>query len=164
MVSNIMYAMVFSRPYLIYSINLVGKFISNLEKPHRHDIKNVLQYLFGTQSLGLQFGNNVHEGLYNEIKEAIWLKGISHELGLYNEIIIVYYNNQSIIHLVKNQVYHNRSKHIDIILYFVREIISTREIKLENISTEENPFDMLIKAWPTIKFKYCLNLINMRYC
>ncbi|XP_035545683.1 secreted RxLR effector protein 161-like [Juglans regia] len=37
------------------------------------------------------------------IKEAIWLKGISHELGMYEGNITVHCDNQSTIHLAKNQ-------------------------------------------------------------
>lgn len=51
------------------------------------------------------------------IKEAIWLKGITHELGLYNEIVTIFCDNHSIIHLAKNLVYYERSKYIDIKLH-----------------------------------------------
>lgn len=73
------------------------------------------------------------------IKEAIWLKSISHEIGLYSGIITIYCDNQSAIHLAKNHVYIEISKHIDIRLHFVRDIISVGEIKLEKVSTEDNP-------------------------
>lgn len=63
------------------------------------------------------------------------LKGISHELKLYNGIITVHYDNQGTIYLAKNQVYHIRSRHIEIRLHFVKDIISAKEIKLEKIPT-----------------------------
>ena len=46
--------------------------------------------------------------LIEAIKEAMWLKGMTNELGIYRGDIIVYCDNQSTIHLVKNQVVHER--------------------------------------------------------
>ena len=62
------------------------------------------------------------------VKEAIWLKGITEELGMYRGKFIVYCDNQSAIHLAKNQFFHKRSKHIDVRLHFVRDIIVVRDI------------------------------------
>ena len=36
------------------------------------------------------------------LKEAIWLKGLVGDLGLQQELIVVYCNSQSAIHLTKN--------------------------------------------------------------
>ena len=62
--------------------------------------------------------------LTEAVKEALWLRGIAQELKLQDQIIIVHCDNQSAIHLSKNQVYHERTKHVDIKLHFVREVIS----------------------------------------
>lgn len=98
------------------------------------------------------------------MKEVMWLTGISSELGLFKRVITVYCDNQRIIYLVKNNVYHERSKHIDVMIYFVRNIISNGKIKLEKVPTKDNRSDMLSKALPTSKFRHCLNLINMKNC
>ena len=70
-------------------------------------------------------------------------------------------DNQSALHLAKNQVYHERSKHIDIRLHFVRDVIESKIVGVEKVSTEDNPFDMMTKSLPRSKFRHCLNLINM---
>lgn len=57
------------------------------------------------------------------IKEAIWLKSISHDLWLFSGAITVYFNNQNTMHLANNQINHKRSKHINIKRHFVRNII-----------------------------------------
>ena len=57
--------------------------------------------------------------LTEAVKEALWLRGIAQELKLQDQIIIVHCDNQSAIHLSKNQVYHERTKHVDIKLHFV---------------------------------------------
>lgn len=98
------------------------------------------------------------------IKEVMWLTCISSELGLFKRVITVYCDNQRIIYLVKNNVYYERSKHIDVMIYFVRDIIYNGKIKLEKVLTKDNRSDMLSKALPTSKFRHCLNLINMKNC
>ncbi|KAH9790306.1 Integrase catalytic domain-containing protein [Citrus sinensis] len=95
------------------------------------------------------------------VKEAIWLQGLLENLGLTQEHINVYCDSQSAIHLTKNQVYHARTKHIDVRFHFVREIVDDGKILLQKIKTAENPADMLTKVVMTIKFKHCLNLINI---
>ncbi|KAL6327434.1 hypothetical protein AAG906_019747 [Vitis piasezkii] len=79
------------------------------------------------------------------VKEAIWLKGIIEELAI-------------AIQLSKNQFFHERSKHIDVRLHFMRDIIAIGEIGVGKIPTKDNPFDMLTKSLNMTKFKHCLNL------
>ena len=95
------------------------------------------------------------------VKEAIWLQGMAKTLGLVQEHINVYCDSQSAIHLAKNQVYHARTKHIDVRFHFVREIIEEGKICLQKIKTADNPADMMTKVVTTIKFEHCLNLINI---
>ncbi|KAH9659029.1 hypothetical protein KPL70_023708 [Citrus sinensis] len=80
------------------------------------------------------------------VKEAIWLQGLLENLGLAQEYINVYCDSQSAIHLTKNEVYHARTKHIDVRFHFVREIINEGKIFLQKIKTAENPADMLTKT------------------
>ncbi|KAH9687281.1 hypothetical protein KPL70_014707 [Citrus sinensis] len=95
------------------------------------------------------------------VKEAIWLQGLLENLGLAQEHINVYCDSQSAIHLTKNQVYHARTKHIDVQFHFVREIVDDGNILLQKIKTGDNPTDMLTKVVTTIKFEHFQNLINI---
>jgi hypothetical protein len=87
-------------------------------------------------------------------KEAIWLRRIFEELGhpqsgptRINE------DNQGCIQLAKNPVHHQRTKHIDIQVHFIREAIETGEIALEYINTRDQLADILTKALPRVKFE-----------
>ena len=96
------------------------------------------------------------------IKEALWLRGIARELKLQDHVIIVHCDNQSVVHLSKNQVYHERTKHVDVKLHFVRETIAKGAVFMKKVSTEHTPSDMITKVLPTSKFFYCLDLINLK--
>jgi len=95
------------------------------------------------------------------VKEAIWLYGLLKDLGVGQKQLEVFSDSQSAIHLAKNQVFHARTKHIDVRYHFVREILEEEEILLEKIHTIENPADMLTKVVTRTKFEHCLDLVNI---
>ena len=80
---------------------------------------------------------------------------------MYRSKVVVYCDNHSAIHLAKNQSFYERSKHIDVRLHFVRDIIVVGEIGVGKVPTKDNPSDMLTKSLNVTKFKHYLNLINM---
>ena len=94
-------------------------------------------------------------------KEAIWLQGLLRELGIGQEEITIFCDSQSAIQLAKNQVYHARTKQIDVRYHFIREIIEDGGVIMQKIHTTDNPADMLTKVVTAVKFQHCLNLINI---
>jgi len=48
------------------------------------------------------------------VKEAIWLRGLGSDLGLIQDVTVVFCDSQSAIHLTKNQMYHEQTKHLDV--------------------------------------------------
>ncbi|KAL2253784.1 UNVERIFIED_CONTAM: Retrovirus-related Pol polyprotein from transposon TNT 1-94 [Sesamum indicum] len=75
-------------------------------------------------------------------KEALWLSGLLNEIGFLKEKPVIFSDSQSAIQLCKNPVFHDRTKHIDVRYHFIRDIVGKNEIKLEKISSDENPADM----------------------
>jgi len=73
-------------------------------------------------------------------------------LGLKQDITIVYCDNQSAIHLSKNQMYHERKNHIDVRYHFLMEIILQDNIIVKKIGTFDNAVDMFTKSIPISKF------------
>ena len=95
------------------------------------------------------------------MKEAIWLQGITNELGLGRQVLRVFCDLQSAILLSKNSAFHEKTKHIDVRLHFVRDIIAKQHVKVEKISTVVNPDDMLTKPILVAKFERALTLLNV---
>ncbi|KAH9782268.1 hypothetical protein KPL71_008823 [Citrus sinensis] len=91
------------------------------------------------------------------IKEVIWLKGMVTDLGYEQRQIIVHCDSQSAIYLSKNQIHHEKTKHIDIKLPFVRLEVPEGVVKLVKIHTDDNVADMLTKALLGAKFEFCVN-------
>ncbi|XP_073137296.1 secreted RxLR effector protein 161-like [Henckelia pumila] len=94
-------------------------------------------------------------------KEGIWLKGILTELMRERVGVKVYTDSQSALHLTKNPMPHERTKHIDIRLHFIRDLVEQGKIDMQKISTEDNPADMLSNPVPIMKLQHFLNQMNI---
>lgn len=96
------------------------------------------------------------------IKELIWLKSLITELNPRETSAAKFYmDNQSAIRLIKNPVYHKRTKHIDIQYHFIREKYQDNQFSLEYVSTDEQIADILTKALHKNRHYYLCNLINL---
>ncbi|XP_062103402.1 secreted RxLR effector protein 161-like [Humulus lupulus] len=95
------------------------------------------------------------------IKEAIWIKGLMEEIKLLNDIPTVYLDSQSYVHLCKNPMFHDRTKHIEIKYHFIRNKVTQGHIVIDKVPTEDNPADMGTKVVTLTKFKHCLNLLGI---
>ncbi|GMP31311.1 hypothetical protein CsSME_00005581 [Camellia sinensis var. sinensis] len=63
--------------------------------------------------------------------------------------------NQSVIHLAKNQVFHSKTKHIQLRYHFIRSIVDDGVLSLEKIQGSKNPAYMLTKIVTIDKLKLC---------
>ncbi|KZV24450.1 Aspartyl-tRNA synthetase [Dorcoceras hygrometricum] len=82
-------------------------------------------------------------------------------LGCKQKVVTIFCDSQSAVHLTKHQVFHERSKHIDVRLHFIRDILEKGEIQIKKIATADNPADMCTKVLPGNKFEHCLNLVSV---
>ena len=83
------------------------------------------------------------------------------EISSFKGPIEVHCDNQSAVHLTKDHMYHERTKHIDIKYHFVRDVISEGKVVMKKIDTEKNPADMLTKPLPVVKFEFCSKSVSI---
>jgi hypothetical protein len=77
----------------------------------------------------------------------MWLKTFLVELDFkQEETTIVLINNQKNMSLVKNPMYHNKSKHIHIGHHYVRELVQVTEITQKYCNTNEMNIDLWTKG------------------
>ena len=94
-------------------------------------------------------------------KEAIWLQGLLQEINLLQGKVKVFSDSQSAIHLCKNPVYHERTKHVDVKYHFMRNQICNGTVEILKVPTEDNPADIATKVVTVAKFKHCLGLLHV---
>jgi len=95
------------------------------------------------------------------MKEAIWLQGLLDDLGIKQDLLKINCDSMSAIYLATNQVYHARTKHIDVRFHFVRVILDDGDIELLKVHTKENPADMLTKVVSGVKFTHYKALLHI---
>ncbi|CAM8953087.1 unnamed protein product [Rhodiola kirilowii] len=88
-------------------------------------------------------------------KEAIWLQGLMKELENKSYVPIIYMDSQSALCICKDPAYHERTKHIDVRLHFIRERIESGFFIVKKISGDTNYADFGTKVIPANKFHFC---------
>jgi hypothetical protein len=83
------------------------------------------------------------------------------ELSGDTSCIDLFCDNQSVIYLTKDQMFHERTNHIDIKYHYVREVIAEGRLKIPKISTHDNPADMMTKHIHVAKFELYSSLVGI---
>ncbi|KAG6479847.1 hypothetical protein ZIOFF_063322 [Zingiber officinale] len=94
---------------------------------------------------------------------ALWLRSLTSELtGEKPKPVTLFVDNKSAIALMKNPVFHGRSKHINTRFHFIRECVENGQIVVEFINTGEQRADVLTKALPGVKLVVMRQLLGVR--
>ncbi|PKU65364.1 Retrovirus-related Pol polyprotein from transposon TNT 1-94 [Dendrobium catenatum] len=95
--------------------------------------------------------------------EVIWLRRLAAELHLPQPYpTTIHCDNTSAIAIAKNPVFHARTKHIEIDYHFIRQQISTGEIKLVHISSKDQVADIFTKPFSLTRFIDLRNKLTIR--
>nr|GEU65605.1 ribonuclease H-like domain, reverse transcriptase, RNA-dependent DNA polymerase [Tanacetum cinerariifolium] len=95
--------------------------------------------------------------------QALYLKRLLSRLTYSDEEkITILVDNKSAIALMKNPVFHERSKHIDTKYHFIRECVKRDDIQVEFVSGDYQKADILTKALLKIRFLTMRQLIGLK--
>nr|GEW23764.1 ribonuclease H-like domain, reverse transcriptase, RNA-dependent DNA polymerase [Tanacetum cinerariifolium] len=95
--------------------------------------------------------------------QALWLKRLLSKITVFNEEkITIYMDNKSTITLMKNPVFHERSKHIDTKYHFIRECVEKEDLTVKHISEEQQRADILTKELPRICFVTMRQILGVK--
>lgn len=76
--------------------------------------------------------------------------------------VVLYIDNRSAIDLIKNPVFHGRSKHIDLRYHFIWECVGQGSIIIKHVNTSEQRAYVLTKAMSTDKFEKMRKLLGVK--
>jgi hypothetical protein len=75
-----------------------------------------------------------YRAVANGVAEACWLRQLLQELHApLSKSTLVYYNNVSVIYLSTNPIQHQRTKHVEIDLHFVRECVAIDDVRVLHV-------------------------------
>ena len=96
------------------------------------------------------------------VNQAIWIRKLLADLHMkQNEPTQIHVDNQAAISISNNPVFHGRTKHFKIKLYFLREVQKEGEIILHYCRTEDQTADVLTKALPKARFEVLRNKLGL---
>ena len=76
-------------------------------------------------------------------------------------LVLIYFVTVKVLCLTKDQMFHERTKHIDVKNHYVRDVVAQGKLKVCKISTHDNPADMLTKSVPVAKFELYSSLVGI---
>ncbi|GJR55431.1 putative ribonuclease H-like domain-containing protein, partial [Tanacetum coccineum] len=79
--------------------------------------------------------------------QVLWIQNQMLDYGFNFMNTKIHIDNESTICIVKNLVYHSKTKHIEIIHHFIRDSYEKKLIRVEKIHTDFNVADLLTKAF-----------------
>ncbi|GJX01382.1 hypothetical protein Tco_0185295 [Tanacetum coccineum] len=93
--------------------------------------------------------------------QVLWIQNqmLDYGYNFMNTKIFIY--NESTICIVKNPVFHSKTKHIEIRHHFIRDSNEKKLIQMIKIHTDQNVADLLTKAFNFGRFQYLIASIEM---
>ncbi|KAJ1273934.1 hypothetical protein BS78_05G023700 [Paspalum vaginatum] len=79
------------------------------------------------------------------VSEMLWVKNLLSELKLSEGPFKLWCDNQSAINIANNLVQHDRTKHVEIDRFFIKEQLDDGSLKLSHIASGEQVADCLTK-------------------
>ncbi|GKF06138.1 hypothetical protein Tco_0036806 [Tanacetum coccineum] len=86
--------------------------------------------------------------------QVLWIQNQMMDYGFNFMNTKIHIDNESTICVVKNLVYHSRTKHIEIRHYFIRDCYEKRLIDVLKIHTDSNVADLLTKGFDVTRFNF----------
>ncbi|GJR65408.1 putative ribonuclease H-like domain-containing protein [Tanacetum coccineum] len=187
MIGSLMY-LTTSRPDIMFTVCACSRFQVTSKTSHLRAVKRIFRYLKGKPKLGLWYprvssfdleaysdsdyvganldrksttGEAEYVAAANCCGQVLWIQNQMLDYGFKFMNTKIYFDNESTICIVKNPVYHSKTKHIAIRHHFVRDAYEKKLIHVLKIHTNDNVADRLTKAFDVSRFQFLVVTIGM---
>ncbi|CAL1357179.1 unnamed protein product [Linum trigynum] len=95
--------------------------------------------------------------------EVVWLRRLLSDFGISCPLPMdLYVDNTSAIRIAENPVLHDRTKHIEIHVHYIRDLVREGTLRLHHLQTEEQVADLFTKAFSTSRHWFLGNKLMLR--
>jgi hypothetical protein len=103
-----------------------------------------------------------YRAVANGVTEASWLRQLLADLHTpLSRSTLVYCDNVSAVYLSTNPVQHQRTKHVEIDLHFVRDRVAIGEVRVLHVPTTSQFADIFTKGLPSSNFTEFRSSLNI---
>nr|GEX29410.1 ribonuclease H-like domain-containing protein [Tanacetum cinerariifolium] len=104
-----------------------------------------------------------YQGVANVVAETAWLRNLLRELhSPLSAATLVYYDNVSATYLSANPVQHQRTKHIEIDIHFVRDLVTAGHVRVLHVPSRYQYADIFTKGLPSALFEDFRSSLSVR--
>ncbi|GJV20274.1 ribonuclease H-like domain-containing protein [Tanacetum coccineum] len=156
---------------------------STLE-PHFAALKRILRYVRGTMDFGLHLYASATtslvsytnadwagcpstrrstSGVADVVAKTTWIHNLLHQL--HSPLLtatIVYCDNVSAVYMSANPVQHQRTKHIEIDIHYVRDMVTTGQVRVLHVPSRFQYADIFTKGLPSALFEDFRSSLSVR--
>ncbi|GJZ59567.1 putative ribonuclease H-like domain-containing protein [Tanacetum coccineum] len=137
---------------------------SNARTPQQNGVaerKNMTLIEAARTMLADSFLPNIFLAEANCCGQVLWIQNQMLDYGFNFMNTRIYIDNESTICIVKNPVFHSKTKHIEIRHHFIRDAYEKQLIQVSKIHTDNNVVDLLTKAFDVSRFQFLVVAIRM---
>jgi hypothetical protein len=104
-----------------------------------------------------------YRALADTTAEVIWLRWLLADMGVdcSSSPTPLYCDNKSAIQIAHNDVFHERTKHIEIDCHFVRDHVQRQTLSLLQLPSDRQIADFFTKTHPRARFRSLLSKLSM---
>ncbi|GJS70001.1 ribonuclease H-like domain-containing protein [Tanacetum coccineum] len=173
----------FTRPDLSYAVQQICLYMHDPREPHFAALKRILRYVQGTLDLGLHLYASAttslvgytdadwagcpaeaeYRGVANVVAETAWIRNLLREL--HSPLLtatLVYCDNVSAVYMSANPVQHQRTKHIEIDIHFVRDMVKAGHVRILHVPSRFQYADIFTKGLPSALFEDFRSSLSVR--
>ncbi|GKD14038.1 ribonuclease H-like domain-containing protein, partial [Tanacetum coccineum] len=104
-----------------------------------------------------------YRSVANAVAETCWLRNLLRELHTpLSSATLVYCDNVSAVYLSCNPVQHQRTKHIEIDIHFVRDLVAAGQVRVLHISSRYQFANIFTKGLPSSLFEEFRSSLSVR--
>ncbi|GJZ74518.1 ribonuclease H-like domain-containing protein [Tanacetum coccineum] len=147
----------FTRPDISYAVQQICLYMHDPRDPHFTALKRILRYSRSSAEAE-------YRGVANVVAETAWIRNLLLELHTpLSTATLVYCDNVSVVYLSTNPVQHQRTKHIEIDIHFVREYVASGQVRVLYVPSRFQYANIFTKGLPTALFlEFRSSLLNVQ--
>ncbi|GKB26500.1 ribonuclease H-like domain-containing protein, partial [Tanacetum coccineum] len=159
----------FTRPNISYDVQQVCLYMHDPREPYFSALKRILRYVRGTLDYGLQLFSSSTPYLV-AYTDADWAgcpttRRLPRQSILHTPLssaTLVYCDNVSAVYLSCNPVQHHRTKHIEIDIHFVRDLLTAGQVRVLHVPSRYQFADIFTKCLPSSLFEEFRSSLSVR--
>nr|GEX30440.1 ribonuclease H-like domain-containing protein [Tanacetum cinerariifolium] len=103
-----------------------------------------------------------YRGVANVVAETAWIRNLLHELhSPLSTATLVYCDNVSVVYMSANHVQHQRTKHIEINIHIVRDMITAGHVRVLHVPSRFQYAGIFTKGLPSVLFEDFRSILSV---